>query len=144
MNNIETIDGIKGEWRTVTKASEVTVGQRVRYERESNKARFGYKIPHFITDIKNNEVGTKGDGWDRNIFNGYWTNIQSFFPLPVKQKSKVAKAYIVFINCGKYFVKCRIGDYHCERQRYYSSRKNALRGAQRFCKAIGYEMEAVK
>jgi hypothetical protein len=83
MNNIETIDGIKGEWLTVTKASEVTVGQRVRYERES---RFGYKIPHVITGIKNNEAGTKGDGWDRNIFNGYWTKIEAFFPLPAKRK----------------------------------------------------------
>lgn len=89
MNNIETIDGITGEWRTVTKASEVMVGQRVRYE-SGYKSRFGYKIPHFITGIKNNKVGTKGDGWDRNIFNGYWTTVQAFFPLADKPMRKVA------------------------------------------------------
>jgi hypothetical protein len=137
MNQRETIEGITGEWRTVTKASEVTVGQRVRYTfRNDNEKSFDV-IHDYDSDTTNID----------SVFNTLFrSNVQAFFPLPNKQKRKVAKIYIepyrgcitspftlrVSFSCWNVWV-----DHYC-------SRKSALRGARRFCDAIGYEMEVVK
>jgi hypothetical protein len=136
-NEIETIDGVKGEWRTVTKPEEVTVGQRVRYF--SDRLKIGYTgCPVFAYD--NCERFAVSKKW---LFKNTWTNIQAFFPLPVKPiKRKVAKVFLnghtttfcneIIINNVNYYSK------------KYSSEKSAIRGAKRFCAAIGYECEIVK
>jgi hypothetical protein len=141
MNEIEVIDGIRGEWRTVTKPEEVTVGQRVRYERNS---KYGYDVAHIISKISDGKVDTNGDGFDFDIFNGYWKIIQAFYPLPVKQKRKVAKVEIIETLSLRWFVKINLGEFEAERHKYYSNKKSAIRGASRFCKAIGRECEIVK
>jgi len=155
MNQRETIDGITGEWRTVTKASEVTVGQRVRYE---NFEKYGYREgdERTITEVYKTDADSiciEGVNFSNAIFDGYWRNIQAFFHLPVKQKRKVAKVtigydfdcrgnvifhFIIKMNRWHFMVTPKFGGAH------YSSRKSALRGAQRFCKVIGWEMEVEK
>jgi len=138
-SNTETIDGIPGEWRTVTKASEVKVWQRVRYTDceciESNDIRFIYlKSDNVHTwDGKNEHIGTS------NLF--AWSLVQAFFPLPVKQKRKVAKVRIID---SEYSCMARIKICSWFIDIDYVSKKSALRGAQRFCKAIGWECEVVK
>ena len=179
-NNIETIDGIKGEWRTVTKASEVTVGQRVRYTVHGCKIGYSSCKTHYAHRF-----------YDKNTLSWEDENIQAFFPLAVKPKRKIQDEED---NCTK--KKCRFFDksmsQNCARainstndipyasickdrtakrkvakvtisQKYassliqicglingvkfynhYSSRKSALRGARRFCKAISYECEIIK
>ena len=181
MNQRETIDGIKGEWRTVTKASEVTVGQRIRYTVHGCKV--GYSTCNEGYNHRFYKDGTLG--WEAD-------NLQAFFPLAVKPKRKVSddcesdctKKNCRFFdklmsqNCARaisstndipYASICK--DRTAKRkvakvtisQKYassliqicglingvkfynhYSSRKSALRGARRFCAAIGYEMEVVK
>jgi hypothetical protein len=193
MNQIETIDGIPGEWRTVTKASEVTVGQRVRYEYPDGSKQ-GYSNIRLIEyiDEERNRVdtfdGTSEKKGCLNLFNGHRKNIQAFFPLagkpkrnsdsdctnkscrsydntmaqncarsvngendepyaticPHKGKPKRKVAKVTIVNgklCGCY-LRCKINGLRISA--YYASRKSALRGARRFCKAIGYEMEVVK
>ena len=93
MNNRETIEGVEGEWRTVTKADDVTVGQRVRYH---HNKQFGYssdpdKINCGVQKIveKNGLAAYSGrtdTNESGNLFNGYWKNVQAFFPIakPVK------------------------------------------------------------
>jgi len=139
MNNIETIDGIKGEWRTVTKPEQVTVGQMVRYtdceHMESNDIRFiCLKSDNVYTlDGKNEHIGTV------NLFS--WSLVQAFFPLPVKRK--VAKVTVSQKYASSLIQICGVIN-GVKFYNHYKSRKSALLGAQRFCKAIGYEMEVVK
>jgi hypothetical protein len=81
-SNIETIDGVKGEWRTVTKPEEVTVGQwwRGLYS-EPNK------VPHNVGHSNDFLVGMRVRVVESpaSIFSNPWySNIQAFFPLPVK------------------------------------------------------------
>jgi len=137
MNNIETIDGVRGEWRTVTKAEECHYDQQIRWIYDSVK--HGYdKDKYRFSEVC------------KNLF-GECERIQAFFHLP--DKRKVANVTIGYdFDCrGKeifhfiikkerwhFMVTPKFGGAH------YSSRKSALRGAQRFCKAIGWEMEVVK
>jgi len=142
-SNIETIDGIKGEWRTVTKASEVTVGQRVRMEYKGKKLGFT-GLPDFPDDSCERYAVNR-----EFLFNNGYENIQAFFPLPVKQNRKVAKVASVSVHCsGKFYFQIEDVEgkvyLYARSKCIYASRKSALRGAQRFCKAIGYEMEVVK
>jgi hypothetical protein len=135
-NEIEVIDGVKGEWRTVTKPSKVKVGQRVRYEDCKNREAYGYDMPAFTVnyDITNDK--------HFSLFKGYWKNIQAFFPLADKQKRKVAKVRIFNYSDGMAWFETRITVRVISA--HYSSRKSALRGARRFCEAIGYECEIQK
>jgi hypothetical protein len=134
-SNIETIDGIKGEWRTVTKASEVEVGQRVRYAEESSK--FGFSDCKIETDRE------RFVGESKSVMALDFKTVQAFFPLADKQERKVAKVRI-FNNSKFFWYEIRkfngadvLGDNR-------KSKASALRGARRFCNAIGYEMEVVK
>jgi hypothetical protein len=145
-SNIETIDGQRGEWRTVTKASEVKVGQRVRFW--SGTVRWGFTEDkssgvHKVSHFKDGEAYLSDP--EEKLFKKFWDGIQAFFPLPDKPKRKVAKIW--FIDCnpdsGIFFAQIIIGRFMATIDGY-SSRKSALRGARRFCKAIGYEMEVVK
>jgi hypothetical protein len=72
-------------------------------------------------------------------------DIERFFPLAVKpaKKRKVAK---VRIHKSSLYHKWfwHINRLHVMNQADYSSEASALRGAKRFCHAIGYEMEALK
>lgn len=58
------------------------------------------------------------------------------------QKVKVAKVEIRACMGMEFQSACRINGFKCYQQ--YGSRKSAIRGARRFCKAIGYECEIVK
>jgi hypothetical protein len=138
-NEIEVIDGVKGEWRTVTKPSEVKVGQRVRYLFGGTPC--GYKEVRTIHD-RDGRIGSEIiDGLF--IDTGMTTNIQAFFPLPVRKSRKVAKVRIrTWKSCGKAWFETTVMIPITSRE--YANRKNAIRGAKRFCKAIGYECEIVK
>jgi len=150
MNNTETIEGVTGEWRTVTKASEVTVGQRVRYTCNDG-LKYGYTKGSTPNRFMATELMTTG--YTQIFGTCSCQNIQAFFPLPAKQKRKVAKVtigydfdcrgnvifhFIIKMNRWHFMVTPKFGGAH------YSSRKSALRGAQRFCKVIGWEMEVEK
>lgn len=134
-NEIEIIDVVKGEWRTVTKEKEVTVGQRVRYECSSFKC--GYDEVRTVKISENGTIKTECTG---KLFNNGWKNIQAFFPIPVEpEKRKTAKVEITDSN---YYWVMFAG--LTLRSCHYTSRTHAIRGARRFCKAIGYECELVK
>lgn len=135
-NEIEVIDRVKGEWRTVTKASEVKNGQRVRYIAQHG-TKYGFSgCPSYDKD--------RFAGSQKVIFKLNFSLVQAFFPLPVRSKRKVAKVYIIRITLKSYFLRIEIGDFSTIRPKYYSTRKHAIRGARRFCKAIGYECEIQK
>ena len=79
MNQRETIDGIPGEWRTVTKPSELSERQPIRYEIGCTK--FGNDSPCFAERCKMcRTISIFGDGQRKNI--------QAFFPLADKQEAK--------------------------------------------------------
>jgi hypothetical protein len=139
-NEIEVIDGIKGEWRTVTRPEDVTVGQRVRYG--INELEWGICDKRMISIRPSGEVistNKEGELSSENIFDGFWKNIQAFFPLADKPKRKVAKVRIEEENY--YWIEIQGMNL---RSHYYVRRSNAIRGAKRFCAAIGYECEIVK
>ena len=97
MNNRETIEGVEGEWRTVTKASEVKVGQRVRCKGATYDA--GYYFPKIILEIKGCHAFPCNEGnkeaRDLDLFACIWQQVQAFFPIekpiakPVKQHKPV-------------------------------------------------------
>ena len=100
-NEIEVIDGVKGEWRTVTKASEVTVGQRVRYGidsidwgHEKGELGHGHRFAKVCKDKTISTVNEFGESMADNIFDKIFNIIQAFFPLPVRSKRKVAKVEV--------------------------------------------------
>jgi len=138
-NEKETIDRVKGEWRTVTKASEGKDGQRVRYD--GNHCRFGYS-----DSLKHRRIRIVGKGLQlKELLYTCWDGeVQAFFPLPVRKSRKVAKVRIYQNErSGFYSFETWINNVMCEK-RLYSARSHAIRGARRFCKAIGYECEIVK
>ena len=141
MNNIETIDRVQGEWRTVTKASEVTVGQRVRYILEGGD-RYGYSRSDAPDRFMANKLQTTG----YSIIFGNRIKpklIQAFFPLPAKQKRKVAKVTVIKWSKTEWSFCFKLGCTNIDSD-FFKSRTYALRGAGRFCKAIGYEIEVAK
>jgi hypothetical protein len=132
MNQRETIDGITGEWRTVTKPSELSERQPIRYE--IGCVKFGYDSPSCAERCKMcRTISIFGDGQRKNI--------QAFFPLA--DKRKVAKVEI--------HTKLGLFEWHIydleeadvRSNDFVETKDEALRGARRFCKAIGYEMEVV-
>jgi hypothetical protein len=97
--NIETIDGVLGEWRTVTKASEVSVGQRVRYE--IGGCTFGYREPFKAEMCKTcRSISIFGGGQRKNI--------QAFFPLPVRKAKKRPSKYERLLKA--LLMQCSIDD----------------------------------
>ena len=147
MNEQETIDGIKGEWRTVTRPEEVTAGQRVRYGDGPEK--FGYTNSRFAENKVRIVSGFSSSGMALNQLNGavfYWDGgTQAFFPLPVKPvKRKVAKVVISRLMIDGFWFHIDLNCVRCQMTWFVKSRSSAIRGAKRFCKAIGYEMELQK
>lgn len=84
---------------------------------------------------------------------GYEKEVKDLNERIARSKRKVAKVtvgnnydlygkeifhFIVKMDGRQFMINCKFGG------RGYSSRKNAIRGARRFCKAIGYECEIVK
>jgi len=100
---------------------------------ESNDIRFiCLKSDNVYTlDGKNEHIGTV------NLFS--WSLVQAFFPLPVKRK--VAKVLIETNNIKWWFIVKVTTELESGT---FTTEKSALRGAQRLCKAIGYEMEVEK
>lgn len=149
---IEIVDGIKGEWRTVTKTEEVKVGQRVRY----NGCEIGcYGEKRLIRKFEKGRVvtfdGEDADSGSCNVFR--YPTVQAFFPIAKRQKRKVAKVVIgydfdhysnkvyhliVSIGQKQFMVKPQFGG------RGYSTHSHAVCGARRFCKTIGFECEIIK
>ena len=140
-NKIEVVDGVRGEWRSVTKAEEVKVGQRVRYYGDEigfeGKKRFVMKIDaNKMVDVWDGDVIQAEDIFDFSLWDG---TIQAFFPKP----RKVAKVHVVYFRDGWQwaFVSFQLVEIHsfCT----YTTRAHAIRGARRFCKTIGFECEIV-
>ncbi len=59
-------------------------------------------------------------------------------------KRKVAKVRIAEVEKFMFLYVAKIGNTKCHNCKSVRSRKSAIRGAKRFCKAIGYECEIVK
>ena len=140
MNNIETIEGVEGKWRTVTKAEQVTVGQRVRYILEDGE-RYGYSHSDAPDRFMANKLQTTG----YSVIFGNRIKpklIQAFFPLPAQQKRKVAKVKFRQSLMGEWSFSIKTP--FRMNSNPFSLKSSVLRGARRFCKAIGYEMEVVK
>ena len=139
---IEVIDGVKGEWRTVTKAEEVEVGQRVRYD----GCKIGcYGDKRLIRKFEEGRVvtfdGEDANSGSRDVFS--YPTVQAFFPVAEKKPRKVAK--ISVFKFGKYhWSSSSFGHVTVATWRDYSTRESAIRGARRFCKTIGFECEIVK
>lgn len=147
-NEIETIDVVKGEWRTVTKASQIEDGQRIRYclmggfrgytnlAKETERNRFAVKT---LFGVEPSSM----KGFNKCMFqDSEYKNIQAFFPLPVRKSHKVAK--VLLAQNGElvwFFVTINKQSFNSQT---YLSRKSAISGARRFCKAIGLECEIVK
>jgi len=140
MNNTETIEGVTGEWRTVTKASEVTVGQRVRYTCNDG-LKYGYTKGSTPNRFMATELMTTG--YTQIFGTCSCQNIQAFFPLANKPKRKVAKVTVSQKYASSLIQICGVIN-GVKFYNNYKSRKSALRGAQRFCKVIGWEMEVEK
>lgn len=142
--SIEIVDGVRGEWRNVTKASNLKDGMPLRYE--GSCRRFGYNERQTLRKNRYGKIETLdklGNVVDDDLFAGFWKNIQAFVPLPVKRKVANVEIYeeeYGFTACislaGWYFDLNRDG--------FYSKRAHAIRGAKRFCRAIGYEFELIK
>ena len=144
-NKIEVVDGVKGEWRSVTKAKEVKVGQRVRYECFGKR---GYVAddPRLVRSTDGYDVET----WDgvgplsscTNLFDVAF-HVQAFFPIAEKNPRKVAKVYVAYsLDRWRWvFESFKFVEIHsfCN----YPTRAHAIRGARRFCKTIGFECEIV-
>ena len=145
--NCETLEGVNGQWLTITKSEQAITGQRVRYS--GTVTQFGYTEKEIIIVKEDGTVDVyQGDERvDSNLFSDFWKNIQVFCPLlPVERKKakKVAKINIHNNVMKKYWFETRIGAVSCIHRNYYTSHKSAIRGAQRFCKTIGYEYEIAK
>ena len=138
MNNRETIEGVVGEWRTVTKAGEVEVGQRVRYIFRNDDEESFDVIHDYDSDHTNID----------SVFNTLFrSEVQAFFPITKPVKRKVAKVLLDGFMDADGEIVCKVDMIvyrHVLSLGVYSSSKSALRGAKRFCKAIGYEMEVAK
>jgi hypothetical protein len=133
MNNRETIDGVQGEWRTVTKAD--IKNDCITRCRESKKHKWHVLYSHIGAHL---------------LFHA-WKEVQQFFPIAKPAKRKVAKVRILSCENRLFWWFTKINRYSLnsssivsEKTCYYKSRKSALRGARRFCKAIGYDCEVVK
>ena len=141
MNQRETIDRVQGEWRTVTKAEQVTVGQRVRYILEDGE-RYGYSHSDSPDRFMANKLQTTG-------YSAIFGNrikpklIQAFFPISKPAKRKVAKVTVIKWSKTEWSFCFKLGCTNIDSD-FFKSRTYALRGAGRFCKAIGWEMEVVK
>ena len=145
-SKIEVVDGIKGEWRSVTKAEDVKVGQRVRYYGDEigfeGKKRFVMKIDaNKMVDVWDGDVIQAEDIFDFLLWKG---TIQAFFPVAEKNPRKEAKVDVGYYRNGWRwaFVSFELVEIHTTCN--YSTRAHAIRGARRLCKSIVYECEIVK
>lgn len=140
---IEVIDGVKGEWRTVTKPEEVKVGQRVRYD----GCKIGcYGDKRLIRKFEKGRVvtfdGEDANSGSRDVFS--YPTVQAFFPIAKRQKRKVAEID-VFCRYNRWNWQFTSSKTSTVKSCYeYSTRTSAIRGARRFCKTIGFECEIVK
>jgi hypothetical protein len=147
MNNIEIIDGVKGEWRTVTCGCQVSIGQYIRREgvntfygaSDYNRQKVDSKRGRYICLVNKDGAPDSSD-----IFDGTWKKVQAFFPLADKHKRKVAKVTLHGVTQVLVTIRFTVCKEKLIHRMLRNSRKSALRGARRFCKAIGYEMEVVK
>ena len=140
----------RGEWITVTDASQVKVGDRVGYR--SRDLTFGYG--------KNSTIGEIGDGdgvqsvtsktpgdasaeHTLSLFGGLWDEVQLFRPVAA-ERQKVAKCEIDEV-AGKWGWFAKTGICDCfSMPTEYTRRRDAIRGAKRFCASIGYECEIAR
>jgi hypothetical protein len=87
-------------------------------------------------------VSTAAIGYKAGQFKDQRIKFRTLAPKP---KRKVAKCAIVHYSDRMYYFAIRKFIYtDCLTSKFYTTQKSALRGARRFCKAIGYEMEVVK
>lgn len=156
--SIEFIDGVSGEWRDVTKESEVSIGQRVRYSCHAGE-KFGYERcisgPRFMCE------NSMSSGYTTLFHNGVkqsgLKNIQAFFPVTAKEEKwgvafdttpsknkKLAKVRVFKLDTDSYWFGTKVAGVEATSIAFFKSRASAIRGAKRFCKSIGYEFELVK
>jgi len=133
-NQKETIHGVTGTWKTITKTTDVIDGQLVRYD-------FGAKS------------GYNGDlrwspTWKQEDIDICKGKIQAFYPKGMKkpQEPKEPKTVAEFEIYKSGFspshdvvARTTINGFNCEK--WYETIRSAVRGSKRFCKAIGYEFK---
>ena len=135
----------QGKWKTVTDASQVKVGDRVGYR--SRDLAFGYGKASTIGEIGDSfrsvTSKTSSDASTEHslsLFSGVWDEVQLFRPVAA-ERQKVAKCG-VDKTAGKWWWFAKAGICDCfSMPTEYTRRRDAIRGAKRFCASIGYECE---
>jgi hypothetical protein len=146
--DIEVIDKVIGYWKTVTKPSQVKVGQYIKLFGKSGNV-YSEQRGTRLKLLSREDGGVSSCG-SRHLFDsGTWKDIQAFFPtgkvkkVKVEDKRKSVKIRIVedIEGCRFSFhtiLGVRISGY------WYLSRRGAISDARKFCKAIGFKMELLK
>ena len=136
----------QGKWKTVTDASQVKVGDRVGYR--SRDLAFGYGKASTIGEIGDSfrsvTSKTSSDASTEHslsLFSGVWDEVQLFRHVTTTERRRVAKCEIDEV-AGKWGWFAKIGICDCfSMPTEYTRRRDAIRGAKRFCASIGYECE---
>lgn len=127
-----------GSWVKVTKPSEVKVGDRVRYIYKD--LRFGFVDEY--REIVRVSPTVDSDRCEDIFEEGVFDSIEVFRPAkPTKRKA--ARCNVYRYCEGVYRVQIWVASWNFELHDY-GTRRDALRGARRFCKKIGYECEIME
>ena len=132
----------QGKWMTVTDASQVKVGDRVGYR--SRDLTFGYGKTSTIGDgfqlVTSKTSSDASTEHTLSLFGGLWDEVQLFRPVRAERR-RVVKCEIDE-TAGKWGWFAKIGICDCfSVPTEYTRRRDAVRGAKRFCASIGYECE---
>ena len=133
----------QGKWKTVTDASQVKVGDRVRYQ--SKDLTFDYGKTSTIGDgfqsVTSKTFSDASAEHTLSLFGGLWDEVQLFRHVTTTERRRVAKCEIDEV-AGKWGWFAKIGICDCfSMPTEYTRRRDAIRGAKRFCASIGYECE---
>ena len=135
----------QGKWEAVTDASQVKVGDRDRYQ--SKDLTFDYGKTSTIGDgfqsVTSKTFSDASTEHSLSLFSGLWDEVQLFRPV-VAERQKVAKCG-VDKTAGKWWWFAKTGICDCfSMPTEYTRRRDAIRGAKRFCASIGYECEIAR
>jgi hypothetical protein len=148
--NFETIEGVRGQWRPVYNASQVYVGQYVRYR---NRLIFGYNRDdrHKITAIFGGNVRAEsfGDmsGFSENIFNGSWTVVEAWFPPKSAGKTPApvrTASFKIRGSKGGYFFQIETDTLHIIMKGLHKTKTACRAMAEEQCRILNVDAVEVK
>ena len=136
----------QGKWEAVTDASQVKVGDRVRYQ--SKDLTFDYGKTSTIGDgfqsVTSKTFSDASAEHTLSLFGGLWDEVQLFRHVTTTERRRVAKCEIDEV-AGKWGWFAKTGICDCfSIPTEYTRRRDAVRGAKRFCASIGYECEIAR